>query len=212
MKGFSTLEIMIALVLMTLVIVASVQVALVIPLALTQSQEKLTATKIASAQLQKEFLLGLTSFSSITPIATTSLSSGYSMYAKSLTSELLSDGVTKQLTSIVSWLNAEGIIQYVIFYGLITDFDHPYPTLCPDIVSGDWLHPTVISITMPGHVRKFNSHCWSTHSTYQHGSNTFLFLPSFFNKSNTCIHIGYCIFDKKWSCGGSYKRISSLFS
>jgi hypothetical protein len=153
MKGFSTLEIMIALVLMTLVIVASVQVALEIPLALTQSQEKLTATKIASAQLQKEFLLGLTSFSSITPIATTSLSSGYSMYAKSLTSELLSDGVTKQLTSIVSWLNAEGIIQYVIFYGLITDFDHPYPTLCPDIVSGDWLHPTVITITMPGPVQ-----------------------------------------------------------
>jgi Tfp pilus assembly protein PilV len=138
MKGFSTLEIMIAVVIITITMIAVVQVSLELPLAVTESSERLQATELANSQLQKQFALGLTSFSAVTATATTSLTIENQLYQTSVNVDLEDDLVTKQLTSTVSWINTDGHTESVTLNGLVTDFEHAYPSECPDIASGNW--------------------------------------------------------------------------
>jgi hypothetical protein len=148
LRGFSTFELIIALAILSLTLTAVVLVTLGIPNTLADGHEAEIGASIARALLQKEFLLGLASFSEVTstPLSTEFISN--TAFSSTLSVTTFPDTTTKHVESIVNWVNSRGIQKTVTLSGLITDFATTAKTSCSTVLSGDWQHPFVHTFTL----------------------------------------------------------------
>jgi prepilin-type N-terminal cleavage/methylation domain-containing protein len=156
-QGFSLLELMLAIAIVTLCISAVALLQVAIPGSLLLGAQSLTATQLSAALLQKEFLLGSQSFDAVGSLSTTTLSvaslSGSSFsgtsttYAFSLTAQPFPDGVTKFLTSTAAWIDVKGITHTVSLHSVVSNALNAPVNSCGNFTS-DWSHPSVRTIPL----------------------------------------------------------------
>ncbi len=141
-KGFSTLEIVIALAVMSITLTSVAIVSFGSQSFLSGSQTNADAMnkaqrliEVAQAQARKDFHL-------VNPIATTT----EDIYQLSLDVRFPSttDHYTKQVTALVSWTSERGILDSTKLTTLLTNFENAIGgDTCHSVVSGNWQAPTV---------------------------------------------------------------------
>jgi hypothetical protein len=144
-RGFSTIELMIALMIMTTTFSAVILITLELPYAIQNGHTEELATSEAQALLNQSFMMGSTSFNSIKSISTTSPSNGFKT---SLDVQIMSDNLTKYLYSGVSWNDSRGKTRYTGLEGIVTDYTHAQANSCSVVDSGDWAHPHVSNLNI----------------------------------------------------------------
>jgi hypothetical protein len=149
-RGFSTLELMLALLILTSTFTAVVLVCLGLPSALADGRLEEEASIQAKELLQKEIAVGLHDFSKVSTISTTTNNE----YDSSLRVDLLSDDLTKRLTSMTSWIDTKQRRRLITLTALITDFvSAANSATCNSILTGDWTHPSILSYSLtPGNL------------------------------------------------------------
>ena len=139
-RGFSTLELLLALMIMSTTVSAVVLITLGLPSTVMDGQREELAANRAFAGLNTAFSAGLSSFKSVVSMATTTTDDGIS---SSMTVTLLPDNLTKNVVSTASWIDLFGHIRYEIFSGVITDFKNVQQSTCSNVLVGDWINPMV---------------------------------------------------------------------
>jgi hypothetical protein len=144
-RAFSTLELMIALMILTTTFSAVVLITLELPYAIQNGHIEELATSRAQALLNQSFAMGPASFNAIISIPTTSPSDGFKT---SLNVQIMPDNLTKYLYSAVSWNDSRGKTRYTKLEGIVTDYTHAQANTCSVVDSGDWAHPHVLSLNI----------------------------------------------------------------
>ncbi|MEK7118654.1 MAG: hypothetical protein AAB869_03510, partial [Patescibacteria group bacterium] len=152
--GFLTLEIMIALVLVTLSISAVVLVTFGNQALLVGGETNAEATQKAEEILETAQSLARQDFHTLNPRATSTTG----IYRSSLSVELLSplDYFSKKITAYVAWTDERHIPHEVSLTSIMTDFlNATGGDTCSSVVIGNWLNPQVASAmndlgTIPG--------------------------------------------------------------
>ena len=146
-SGFSILELMIAIMLLTTTLCAIVLATFELPRSIANGHMRAIATNLAYANLEKEFGIGKNSYASVGTQSTTTSS----IYNSSVSVVTLPDGLTKLLTSFVTWINAKNQPESISLQGLLTDPADATTNLCSSVLSGNWKNPFVKTFTQPGH-------------------------------------------------------------
>lgn len=140
MRGFSLIELLIALAILSTTLVAVSLVAFGTPGMLERGRQEVRAGALAEAILAQQTGLAQTDFPSIVPLATSTETGGFST---ALSIETLPDTFTKRLTASVSFSIPFQGTRTVSLPLLITD---PKAALgsdpCSSTLAGDWTHPT----------------------------------------------------------------------
>jgi hypothetical protein len=149
-RGFSTLEILLALTIMTTTLIAVVLVEVGTPSALADGTKEIAATEVATSMLMIEMQEGMSDFTSVTPIASTTSNN----ITSSVTVTPLPDGYTSLLTSTAAWIDVEGEERLISLHALVTDFLHVSENSpCSNVLGGDWMHPTSFTSSVsPGNL------------------------------------------------------------
>lgn len=138
MRGFSTLEILIALMVMSMTLIAVTLVSFGMPGVVASAGDHRQALALAQAMLEREYARGDDGFALTVSVASTSEGS----FTSSLAVELLADGLEKRLTARTSWQDLWGTFHVVSLAGLVTDYAHAAgASPCNPLPSGDWEHP-----------------------------------------------------------------------
>lgn len=143
LRGFSTLEILIAMSVMFLVLGAVILVSFGNQTAIADSQTDAEALNFAQRLLEGELADARKDFNLVNSFAS-STSDGF--YTAQTTSELSSDYLTKKVTVKVSWKGDHLRVQNVSLVGLITNFTGAVgANTCNSTPEGDWKNPTLAS-------------------------------------------------------------------
>lgn len=140
-RGFSTLEILIAMSVMFLVLGAVILVSFGNQTAIADSQTDAEALNFAQKLLEVELADARKDFNLVNSGATTSPDGFYTAVT---TAELQSDYLTKKVTVKVSWKGDHLRNQSVSLVGLITNFTNAVgANTCNSTPDGDWKNPTL---------------------------------------------------------------------
>lgn len=144
--GFSTLEILIAFVVLILTMTAVIMLMFGNQSTGIAAQTNSEATQKAQAMLEEVQANATLDFALVNPIA--SYADG--IYTKSQTVEMV-DSFTKKVTVKVSWKNDNTVNQGVNLSTLITSPENVNGgTTCNSVLSGDWTHPQTLGSTDVG--------------------------------------------------------------
>src|SRR5665213_3405903 len=143
MRGFSILELMLALTIMASALAAVVLVTIGGPSALADGVDERIAVEKATNLLDQQMALAEQDFARIVSLASTTDGA----YTTSLSASLLPDGLTKRLMSSVSWTDIKRRGQFLTLHTLVTDFQDATPSSCSNILAGDWSHPSALTYT-----------------------------------------------------------------
>lgn len=138
-RGFSTIEILLAITLTTSTCVAVALVALGMPQALEHSRERYIGLQKLDAVLNKNALRARVDFSNVVSIATTTDGS----YEISLQTFLFADEVTMRLTAYAHWKDVRGIPQDISLSTIVTDPNNAGEGNGCGVLAGDWRNPVV---------------------------------------------------------------------
>lgn len=142
-RGFSTLEILIAMSVMFLVLGAVILVSFGNQTAIADSQTDAEALNFAQKLLEGELADSRKDFNLVNSFASSTLDG---FYTAQTTSELSSDYLTKKVTVKVSWKGDHLRVQNVSLVGLITNFTGAVgANTCNSTPEGDWKNPTLAS-------------------------------------------------------------------
>src|SRR5258708_1550045 len=133
-RGFSTLEILIALAIATTSLISITLLPLGMPSVLAGTKAHREALAIARSDLARSVAISHTDFSAVASVATTTTDD----YTHALVVANISDDFTKRLTSSVSWNDASGRVQTTVLSTLITDYQHASASSCDSFLTGDW--------------------------------------------------------------------------
>ncbi len=140
-RGFSTLEILIAMSVMFLVLGAVILVSFGNQTAIADSQTDAEALNFAQKLLEIELADARKDFNLVNSAATTSPDGFYTAVT---TAELQSDYLTKKVTVKVSWKGDHLRTQSVSLVGLITNFTNAVgANTCNSTPEGNWKEPTL---------------------------------------------------------------------
>lgn len=138
-SGFATLEIMIALSILTLTLSAVALVSFGNQSLMADMSTGREALDLAEKMLETESALGISDFSLVHPIAT--FTSGIYQQKLDVTSM---DFFRKKVSATVSWQVAFGRSQHITLSKIITDPENVTGgDTCNSFVESDWTHPTV---------------------------------------------------------------------
>ncbi len=135
----------------TMALAGVVLVVLGIPEALANGYLQETAANRANELLQRELHIGLTSFSQVTSVATTSTdfdthadkNEGLESIETGLTVSLLPNGLVKKLVATSHWKDMRGKSMSISLSAFVADFHSTDPAdTCDPVLVGDWTHPT----------------------------------------------------------------------
>jgi len=140
-NGFSTVEILIAITIISLAIVSVISVILGVPSSLTGARLEYSAYKHLDELLDKTALAAKSDFDSITAVGTTTKG----MYDFSLSLTLLSDETSIVATAYSSWKNTLGIEKFISLTRLLTDPNGASGNPCKGPISGKWTTPTIVA-------------------------------------------------------------------
>ncbi len=135
-SGFATLEILIALFILTMALSASTLVAFGNQTLLIDSTSDREAVKLADTLLETAQGKALTDWRGVVSLATSSGRFETSLEVTSI------DYFTKKIKARVSWKNSYNLSQHVTLSSLITDFqNNAEGDTCDPFLSGDWTNP-----------------------------------------------------------------------
>ncbi|MCX6703691.1 MAG: hypothetical protein NTV02_03320 [Candidatus Zambryskibacteria bacterium] len=135
-SGFATLEILIALFILTTALSASTLVAFGNQTLLVDSKSNREALELAETLLETAQVKALTDWRGVVSFATSSARFESALEVTSI------DYVTKQVKAKVNWKNSYNINQHVTLSSLITDFQNTAEgDTCDPTLSGDWTKP-----------------------------------------------------------------------
>lgn len=135
-SGFATLEILIALFILTMALSACTLVAFGNQTLFIDSTLDREAISLADTLLETAQAKALIDWRAVAPLATSTGKFNGSLEVTPL------DYDTKQITARVSWKNSYNISQLVNFSSLITDFqNNAEGDTCDSYLSGDWTKP-----------------------------------------------------------------------
>ncbi|MES2225982.1 MAG: hypothetical protein V4480_04225 [Patescibacteria group bacterium] len=140
MRAFSTIEILLALAILTSTLVAVALVALGTPFMLANMKLEHEAYGRASMQLERVEHLARLDYSRIAPVA----SSTQHGFTTSLSIEPLDDEASARVYSNVSWTDSQGENRFASLETTVTDptaIDAP----CDPLIIGDWTRPRVVA-------------------------------------------------------------------
>lgn len=140
--GFSTLEILIAFVLIILTITAVMSLVFGSQSVLVDSQTSREALDKAQQMVEDAAAVSLQDFNLVNPIA----AAQEDIYTKYLDVVQLDD-FTKKITSTVSWQSG-GRNQKVQLVSLLTDYLNFSGSTCSSVLSGDWSRPKLATSTL----------------------------------------------------------------
>ncbi|MCI0542709.1 prepilin-type N-terminal cleavage/methylation domain-containing protein [bacterium] len=142
-RGFSTLEMLIAMTIMTLVLGAAISVAFGSQSLSADSETAAPALRIAQELIEREQALARKDFNLVNPSTGTN-TIGSVTYQEKIDVELQPDYLTKKVTATVSWPGSYGRAQSVSLTALVTNFNNALGgDTCDSTLSGDWAHPEV---------------------------------------------------------------------
>lgn len=141
--GFLTLEIMIALVLVTLSITAVVLVAFGNQALLVGGETHREATQKAQAMLEETQALARKDFNLVNPSGTTT----DGIYRKRVDVTFsASEPFTKKITARVSWQNEHNVTLETNLTAFVTNFlQAAGGDTCSSVLTGDWEHPQIVN-------------------------------------------------------------------
>ena len=144
-RGFLTLEIMIALVLMTLSITAVILVVFGNQDMLVGGETNAEAVQKAGEMLEVAQALARKDFSIVNPIATST--DGIYHSSLSVGSVSPSDYLSKKVTAHVTWTDDRALPHEVSLSSLVTNFTNASGgDTCSSVLVGDWVHPQIVNI------------------------------------------------------------------
>ncbi len=146
-RGFATLEILIALFVVSVTLVAVTLVTLGMPYVLESARAHREALALSSGSLARELSRGAGAFDTLTSSATTTDGT----YAHSLSIEIMPGGIMKRLVSRVEWHDSFGKTRSLSLETLASDYENAAGNACPGLPIGDWDSPSVrtSSLTLP---------------------------------------------------------------
>lgn len=145
-RGFSALEVIIALAVLSTALIAVTLLTLGAPYILQNARDHAEALSLAQTLLAEAQHEAEDSFGSI---ASSSTTAGVA-FDVHLGSRLLSDELTKRLTATVSWPDAWGNQKRLALESVVTDYEHATDYPCDSIPSGDWHNPVAKTSTLEG--------------------------------------------------------------
>jgi prepilin-type N-terminal cleavage/methylation domain-containing protein len=142
-KGFSTIELMMALAILSLIMSAVIMISFGNQNFFVDSQTNTEALHLAEGLLEEELALGRQDFNLINPKG----ASVEDIYEKSASVSLLSDFLTKEVRALVSWQSESQLPKAVELTTLITNFDGALgANTCDSTLSDDWAAPEIESV------------------------------------------------------------------
>lgn len=135
MRGFSTIELLVALMLLSTLLTVALLLAYGAPTLLASSREHDAALAYAEAALMRAERAHASHFSSY---ATTSASARYTV---GLVAALLPDMTTMRLIARTSWIGTGGTPRDVSLTSYVTDYRNPGTYPCDILPRGDWRIP-----------------------------------------------------------------------
>lgn len=142
-KGFSTLELMISLALISLILSTVILISFGNQSFLIASQNNSGALKIAQGLIEKQQALAQKDFNLVNPISP----ENEDIYEKSVEVKLLPDFLTKEIKTIITWKNENQLDNNLVLTTLISDFNSPAGNnTCNSTLLGNWNLPIVDSI------------------------------------------------------------------
>lgn len=147
-RGFSTIELMIALAILTLTMGAVVVVSFGTQTFLVSSQIDAEAMNEAQRLLEQEQAEGRKDFNLVNSTATTTDSTGF--YSEAVYVRIVNDAslsyLTKEVKAVIAWRNVRGATSTLELTTLISNFDTPVGnSTCESTLTGDWAHPAIES-------------------------------------------------------------------
>lgn len=143
-RGFSTLEMMIAMTILILTLTSVTLVASGNQMMIVDSQTSTEGVVEAQALLERAQALARKDFHLVNPQATTTKMSGSLGYEQSVDVEVLPDLLTKRVTSHVAWAGEHARTRSVALSTLVTNFDNVRSAdTCSSVLSGDWTNPQI---------------------------------------------------------------------
>jgi type II secretory pathway pseudopilin PulG len=140
-QGFSTLEIVIAMTILTMCLSGVVLVTFGSQSLLTDSETSNEALSKAKEMIERQQALARTDFGLVNPQATTT----DDIYEKRLEVETQPDLFTKKITATVSWVGERERPMYVALAALVTNFENAIGgNTCDSVLTGDWAHPVKV--------------------------------------------------------------------
>ena len=139
-KGFSTLELMIAMAILVLSLGAVVLVSFSNQSILVDSQLSAEALTKAQESLEAAQALARKDFKLVNPIAATA----DGMYTKTIDIEDGTDYFSKKITATIEWEGEHLRDQHTVLTSIVSDFENPVGAdTCSSILTGDWTDPDV---------------------------------------------------------------------
>jgi len=143
-KGFAVLEIMIAMTIMMMVLVAVIMTSFGAQSFLVGSQTNAEALNLAEGLLEAAQATARKDFNLVNNVASTT----DDIYEMAVYVALEPDFLTKEVTALVSWKNERQATSTLRLTTLITNFDTPVgANTCDSNLRGDWTHPEVENAT-----------------------------------------------------------------
>lgn len=139
-RGFSTLEVLIAMVIGVMTIGAVIIASFGTQSMILATEMNADAVRTANALAETTLGLNKSDFNLVNPVAT----STDGAFQKSVTVTLLSDYLTKLVTSFVAWKGDHGQDLYTRVDSLVTNLENVHaPNTCGSVLSGDWTNPQI---------------------------------------------------------------------
>jgi Tfp pilus assembly protein PilV len=144
-KGFSTVEILVAMVVMILTVTATIGLVFGSQSLVLDSETSSEALSIAQELIENAQADSRKDFALVNPKPEVA----ESVYVKKLEVETLPDFFTKKVISVVTWTGDRGKNQKVELTTLVTNPEGPNGgTTCNSVLEGDWKNPQMASYEM----------------------------------------------------------------
>ena len=147
-KGFSTIELMVAMAIMIMVLTAVVVVSFGNQSFLIGAQTTGEAMNMAQELLEQEQAQARKDFNLVNNIASTT----EDIYEKAVYVTLLPDLLTKEVKALIAWDGERGLRHMLELTTLIANFETPVgANTCNSNLSGDWQNPVIEeTVSLPG--------------------------------------------------------------
>lgn len=143
-RGFAIIEMMIAMTILLMVLVAVTMTSFGTQSFLIGSQTSAEALNQAQGLLEASQAAARKDFQLVNDVASTT----DGIYEKSVRVRLKEDQLTKEVTALVAWQTERGATRSLQLTTLIANFDTPTGgTTCDSNLAGDWARPTIGNAT-----------------------------------------------------------------
>lgn len=137
-RGFSLLELLIALSIAATTLIAATMITLGMPGVIANTRLHADAERLARSGFAREMARGPEGYAHMSTIATTSTD----VYDHAVYKDMVGDGSTRRIKSDVLWHSLEGSARSFSITGIVTDYRNAADYVCSPLLLGSWSAPS----------------------------------------------------------------------